>query len=307
MFSFGKEQKIFDIGNIKVGGQPGQTSTLLLGTIFFGKKYDNLDKEIKLKLENYIERQDELSSITHMNAAIDVFIGKKEQIEERLSFVLDRTKNPITIDIPESEVRISALKYLDEGGSLNKVIYNSINLGITKDEIEALKEHKPESAIVLGYNPKDFSTDGRIDIIETGSGFIDNGLLETANDVGIEKILIDTAATPFGSGGGETLRAIVVAKQKWGYPVGCSIHNTVESWVWMKKYKKEHPQAYVNTEIGVNGLVSLLGGDFVLYGPIDLCENIFPYMAAVDKLIFEGANDYFGGENIGNHPGSALE
>ena len=35
MFKFTKKQQIFDVGGVKVGGQPGQLPTVLLGSIFY--------------------------------------------------------------------------------------------------------------------------------------------------------------------------------------------------------------------------------------------------------------------------------
>jgi tetrahydromethanopterin S-methyltransferase subunit H len=33
---FQKEQYIYDIGGVKIGGNPGETPTVLAGTIFYG-------------------------------------------------------------------------------------------------------------------------------------------------------------------------------------------------------------------------------------------------------------------------------
>jgi tetrahydromethanopterin S-methyltransferase subunit H len=39
MFKFKAEQKIFDIGGVKFGGQPGEVPTVLIGSMFyFGQK-----------------------------------------------------------------------------------------------------------------------------------------------------------------------------------------------------------------------------------------------------------------------------
>ena len=37
MFKFKTPQKIFQIGKVKIGGQPGQLPTVLIGTIFYEK------------------------------------------------------------------------------------------------------------------------------------------------------------------------------------------------------------------------------------------------------------------------------
>ena len=66
----------------------------------------------------------------------------------------------------------------------------------------------------------------------------------------------------------ETLRSIPVMKNKWGLPVGCAIHNTVESWLWMKEYRKEHKAEYLTCDSGANALPIIMGADFCVYGPM---------------------------------------
>ncbi|MBC7131437.1 tetrahydromethanopterin S-methyltransferase subunit H, partial [Candidatus Bathyarchaeota archaeon] len=35
MFKFNTPQQVFEIGNVKVGGQPGETPTVLIASIFY--------------------------------------------------------------------------------------------------------------------------------------------------------------------------------------------------------------------------------------------------------------------------------
>ena len=43
MMNFSTEQRIAELGDIRLGGQPGQLPTVLFGTAFFGKKYRSPD------------------------------------------------------------------------------------------------------------------------------------------------------------------------------------------------------------------------------------------------------------------------
>ena len=42
MFSFTKDQEIFDISGIKIGGQPGNYPTVLFGGLFFKGEPDSV-------------------------------------------------------------------------------------------------------------------------------------------------------------------------------------------------------------------------------------------------------------------------
>lgn len=309
MFNFGKSQIVYDLHGIKIGGQPGENATVLIGTAFFGKRYSELDKEKKEEVERWIDRQEELSEVTGNPSIVDIFIDSERNVKERVDFVLDKIKKHslFCIDTPEPAVKISTLNYVKECGVLDRAIYNSLNLGLTKDEMNVLKDCTPKAAIVLAYNPSDMSTDGRVEVLESGGNFLEDGLINIAKNIGFKCILLDTAATPFDQYAGETLRSILVMKNKWGYPVGCALRNTVESWGWLKKYKIQQKEVFDICDISCNGLAVLLGGNFCHYGPLRNVEMIFPYIAMVDKFVAEGAQDYFGVKVNERHPRRLLK
>ena len=64
MFRFSKEQKVFSIGGIKVGGQPGEYPPLLIASMFHNKdkilvdRKGNFDRQ---KAKELIKKQEELS------------------------------------------------------------------------------------------------------------------------------------------------------------------------------------------------------------------------------------------------------
>lgn len=300
MFSYTKEQTTFELVDKKVGGLPGQFPTLMVGTIFYEGEFKNPKRSLE-KAEKLIEKQNAISEITSVPSLVDIFIYEKEEVEWKINFALDNIEGYFSLDIPDSEIRIEALEYLNEQNALSRVIYNSFNLGITDEELEVLKEKTPSGAIILAYNPQRNNTQGRLDIIQDGGKLLEKGLLDMAEEVGIEKILLDTAATPFGEGACETLRSIPVFKSEIGLPVGCALHNTVESWDWLEEYEdKKSVMDCIDT--GIDGLPVLLGADFIYYGPIENSRLSIPYIAMVDKLIAEGAEDYFGQEIDENHP-----
>lgn len=309
MFSFSTEQKVYEIQGIKIGGQPGENPTVLFGTIFYGGEFSDFGSDEKKRAEKLIDTHMEMGALTGNPAVVDIFIESKEDIRKNIEFVLDHLpeNSPFSVDIPEAEVRVEALRYLKEAGLLDRVIYNSLNLGLTPEEFELLKENTPAAAIILGYNPKDFSVDGRMDIIESGAGMLEKGLMNYADDAGIEVRLLDSAAVPFDNKAAETIRAIPVMKNKWGMPVGCSFHNTVESWQWLNHYRKKNPETYRICDIASNGFIVLFGASFSLYGPIESAKLVFPYVAMVDKIVSEGAEDYFGVLPSEGHPRLKLE
>ncbi len=309
MLNFSKEQIKIKIGDMSMGGQPGELPTVLFGTVFYGKKYRDHAPEAMEEIAGFIATQEELSQMTGNPGICDIFIGSEEQIETRLNFVLDRVpeNRPICVDVPESELRAKVLDHAGEIGVSSRLIYNSLNLGLEEMEKEALANNPPGCAIVLGYNPKNMSTDGRMEILENGAGLLDQGLMDIAKEANIPNMIIDTGATPFDHNTAETIRSIPVMKNKWGLPAGCAIHNTVESWLWMKDYRKTHREAYLTCDVGANALPVMMGADYCVYGPMRNAGQIFPFIAMVDKFIAEGGEDYFGIEIPEDHPKRRLK
>jgi tetrahydromethanopterin S-methyltransferase subunit H len=310
MYSFMRQQEVVEVCGVRFGGQPGENPTVLFGTLFYGKEFKVLDDATLTKAKDLVLAQDKLSKDTGLPALVDVYVKDEKLIDKQLNLVLDSTDLPFSVDSSDGGTRAACLKYAAKAGVLDRLVYNSINLGLTGEELKALGKHTPACAIVLAYNPRDMSVDGRLDMLATGAGMLkaaDKGLLDVAGDVGIEKLLLDTGATPFGSMSAETLRAIPVLKNEYGLPVGCSIHNTLESWGWMRDLRKRDMAAYECADAAANSMVPLSCGDFIVYGPITSAAKVMPSVAFAEKLVAEGARDYFGVDVSKEHQYYKLE
>lgn len=294
MFSFAKEQKVFEISGIKIGGQPGLYPTVLIGGLFFKGEPDY--KEAKRHVNKMYELNDKLG-----NPGIpDFFVRKEEYIQDIINFIKDVVPSnlPFSIDVIDPNIKIEILKSLHKEKLLSRTIYNSIHIGITNEEREALKRFKPEAAIVVAFNPKDKSPDGRLEVLSNGANLLDKGLLDISREIGIEKILIDTAAMAPGDGSGSAISSIPVVKEEYGLPTGCAIHNVVEKSVWLNSFK-EVKRA---TDAASNLNIPLFGGDFAIFGPISNSELVFPMIAWQDILISEYTESYFGVKPCDYHP-----
>ncbi len=304
MFSYTKEQISYDLDDDKIGGQPGVNPTMMVGTIFYEDQFKDPEDEQKKALD-LIKEQNRISRELSIPSLVDIFIYEVEEIEWKIDFALEHIEGPFSLDIPESNVRIKVLDHLSQIGSLDRVIYNSINLGITDEEIKTLEQKTPKGAVLLGYNPQKNNTQGRVDIVEHGGALMDEGLLTIAEEAGIEYTLLDTAATPFGEKACESLRAVPVFKNEFGLPTGCSLHNTLESWKWLNEYD-DRDKIFGCLDASIDNLPVLLGADFIYYGPIENSDQSLPNIAMVNKLVAEGAEDYFGAEISEHHPHRSL-
>ena len=153
-------------------------------------------------------------------------------------------------------------------------------------------------AIIIAFNPKDKSPDGKVEVLENGANLSDTGLLDIAKNIGLKKIIIDTAALAPGDNSGAAIAAIPVIKEEYGLPTGCAIHNVVEKSNWLDDFY--NARKIVDLSSNVN--IIIFGGDYALFGPMKNSEYIFPLIAWQDILISEYVENYFGISPADLHP-----
>jgi tetrahydromethanopterin S-methyltransferase subunit H len=292
LFRFEREQAVVNIAGVKLGGQPGEFPTVLAGTIFYqGHKIvqdEDLGHFDRLKAEKLVVRQAELSQETGNPAVLHVYSRTTKAFERYLAFVEEVWPGPFIIDSADPGVRAAVAGLVSELGYADKAIYNSISLATNSSEEKAIRDSEIDSAILLAYNPAEPGVDGSIKVLETGGSVREKGLIPLARDLGIVNLLIDPGVVPLGSGAGAALRFSVVAKAKYGLPVGSGIHNAVSSWPWLKGRGLQDKRC---CDAAATAMQQLSGGDFLLYGPIENADFIFPVAAMADIMIAEAVRD----------------
>jgi tetrahydromethanopterin S-methyltransferase subunit H len=294
MYSFTHDQDAESLMNISFGGQPGEYPTVLFAGLFFKgtPKYHEAKKCLNTMYS--------LSKQTGVPTIPDFFIRKAEYIPKIIDFILSTIPKemPFSIDIIEPSIKIQMLKQLQKNNLLQRIIYNSIHIGITDEEQKALKINTPAMAILVAFNPKDTSPDGKIEVLENGAHLRENGLFDVAKQSGISRVLVDTAALAPGQNSGAAIAAIPVIKEEYGLPVGCAIHNVVEKSSWLDRF--HNSRKLVDLASNIN--IPLFGGDFALFGPIEYADKIIPLIAWQDILISEYTEKYFGIQPADTHP-----
>jgi tetrahydromethanopterin S-methyltransferase subunit H len=196
-------------------------------------------------------------------------------------------------------VRVSGLSHAEEVGVVDRLVYNSINVGTGLEELSFIRGSSLSSAILLAFNPLSNTLEGKMRVLEEGGGSLERGLLETARDCGVRKPLVDTGITPLGDGASSAVRALSCIKAKYGLPVGCGIHNAVLSWRWPQKGEK------LFVDVASNVLARIAGADFILYGPIERAREVFSAVAFAECLLGEMSEE-FGLDVNEVHPSQVL-
>jgi len=285
VFKFEREQKILDVSGVKVGGQPGELPTVLIGSIFYSGQDIVLDENKglfdKAKCEALVKKLESLSDLTTNPFMLDITGPTEEAFIRYIDFVADNTGAPFLINAFSPSLRISAARHAIEIGLADRVIYNSIQKDAKDEELEAIRNLGIKAATILAYDPHDeslnASASGRLDILKE--------ILPLSEKAGIEKAFLDTAMPAFGTGIGAATRAIYLVKEEYGdrCAVGTHTSNATGTCSWVKaNLSAEDRRA---CDASQNAIMPILGADWIMFGPVETADYIFPAVATIDTYI----------------------
>jgi tetrahydromethanopterin S-methyltransferase subunit H len=273
MFRFEREQMVFEISGVRVGGQPGENPTVVIGSIFYrgDKTSDESGKVDKEAAQALIAKYEEVCDKVGLPCMLDVVCTRAENARKRLEFAADATKMPILIDYINDEAAVSALEAARELGIIDRVLLNSFNPETKGHVYQKAREVGLRAGVALTYSSRAvISYKERVRLLES--------LIPKMKEAGVEKILIDTVVMDLVTLG-LACRAIYEVKSRYGYPCGCGAHNAIAMWRSLKQRKDRVLMAACSAV--ANALPVAVGADFVLFGPISDAELIVPAIAIV--------------------------
>jgi len=301
MFRFEKAQEIIDVGGVQLGGQPGELPTVMIGSIFFhGDRTvtdpvkGEFDKERALKL---LSEEEEQSRRTGNPRMLDINGVEPRALIRFIDFVADNTESPFLIDTITTESKIAAVRHVAEVGLAERCVFNSIGQDTKPEELAAIKEAGIKSAILLLFNKRRPTIEGRLDVLQGTSST--KSLLETAKETGIRNFLVDVSVIDVPDPG-PAAKACYLVKEKFGLPTGCGPHNAVQMWRQngrLDRAEMDSPNAIAHaTPI-------LMGANFVLYGPVSYARRIYLPCALADAYVAYCMRQQYGIRPLTkNHP-----
>jgi len=285
MEKFNTPQKVYEVGRVKIGGQPGELPTVLVGSIFWlgQKMVKDANRGVfdAKEAEDIINRMQTLSDITGVPFMLDIVATTTEAFQKYLPFVADHSGTSFLLDAMSPKTRMEAAAFVKQVGLQDRTVYNSFYKGVSKVEADKVKESGIKASIVLADNPKDNSLEGKMMVLEE--------VLALAKEGGIEKPLIDTAIPAFAPDMGTAVRAIPKVKEKFGHPVGLGTGNVVTTMGWVKaNFAKEFRKGCVTA---TNTIMQVMGANWLMFGPAEQADWVFPAVAIVDTYISSAMSD----------------
>ena len=291
MFEFETEQKIHEIGRVRLGGQPGQLPTVMIGSMFHrghGIVSDhgrgNFDEQ---KARLLIQQQDTLSEQMGIPCMVDVFGETPTSLEKYVEFVSEVTDAPFLLNAPTADARIQGTRFAGEIGLLDRTIYNSINYTLNEQEIEGIKKTGVKSALIQSMNPRNTKLEGMKEIIKKDTR---TGLLIDSLRAGIERPLILAPVYDVPSMG-LGVKGVHLLKSEFGLPTGIPPIGIIGTWDKIEGLGKDIKKACRASALALS---QYSGSDFIIYGSIARAPDLFPACAMVDIIVAYITKQAFG-------------
>ena len=277
MLEFKTEQKSVEIGNVKLGGQPGEYPTVMIGTVFYAKHKALLNEKTgefdKKMLEQELNDYTEVIEDTGMQGIIDVVGGYPEALAKQCEYISDTVEYPFLVDGLNDTARIPAIEILSEKGLLKKAILNSIDDATSEENLLKLKDIGLNNAVLLTFSSRHMFPKQKLE-------FLKNELIPKANKANIKNIIVDTAVLDLASMG-INVETVQLVKEELGLPAGFAPANAIYGWNYVKKFGDIPRCGAIASQMAycVNA-----GSDFVLFGPIKFAKCVVPSISLINAI-----------------------
>jgi tetrahydromethanopterin S-methyltransferase subunit H len=273
MKPFIKPQATITMGDVVLGGQPGEQPTCMIGSMFYkGHKIvkDRLAATFDAdEATRQLRDMERIARDTGMSFIIDVVGESTESLVKYCTFVADTTESkraPFLMDGLTDEMRVPAMKALVDIGLRDRLIYNSIEPKIKDETIDAINACHIRHAVLLSFDSTMLLPAQKLKLLQGWDDKvgIKEGLLAKAKRAGVDTCIIDVAVLDMPSIG-IAARTILDAREATGLPAGCAPSNAVFDCGGIKKYGDD---ARITSLIAACSFLAASGASFILFGPI---------------------------------------
>ena len=281
MLNFETEQKVSQIGNVSLGGQPGENPIVMIGTVFYAHHTALLDEKTgkinKPLVEQELNDFTQIIEETKMQGIIDVVGAYPEALVKECEFVADTVEYPFLVDGLNDASRIPAMETLKDIGLIDRAILNSIDEATNDENLEKLKSIGVKNAVLLTFGNKYIFPKQKLKLLK-------EKLIPNAQKAGIENFIVDTAVLdlPSISINLETTRLV---KRELGLPCGFAPANAIYGWKFVKKYGES---ARCGAIASIMTYCADAASDFILFGPMKFARCVVPAIALIT-----GVNSYY--------------
>ena len=282
MFRFARDQKVYEIGGVKFGGQPGQHPTVVCSSIFQkgdkvfkGKRKDGFDEK---RAEALIKAKERLRDETGVPAMLDIVANTGDEFRRFIDFATSVSRMPFCIDAWQMKPKLEGAAYCAEKGLLDRMFYNSLTVweADIATEVREIARIGVKHVLLVAFDTEDQMPGGRI----TGT----QKLLDEIEKAGatFDSVFVDTSvmngpATAFcGIANG-------LIKEKWGLPTASAPSNG--SYMWKEARSLWGFKGWSSADAALEALAAFMNHDMIFSGPIAGAQRIMPAIAMADAFL----------------------
>lgn len=282
MYSYETEQKVYEVGGVKFGGQPGDYPTVVCNSIFQkgdrvfeGKRKEGFNEK---RAEEVLKKQDQLWEETGIPGMADIVANKGDEFKTYIDFLTSVSDMPFCIDAWVLKPKLEAAAYCAEKGLLDRMFYNSITVWEKELETEIKEVYNMgiKHVLLVGFDDQDLMPSGRITGLQR--------LFDALEKVGasFETIIVDTATmnAPATAMCAEANRLI---KDKWGVAVSSAPSNG--SYIWKEAREKWGFKGWAATDSALEGLAAFHNHDMIFSGPMGGVDRVMPAVAMAEACL----------------------
>jgi tetrahydromethanopterin S-methyltransferase subunit H len=284
MERFTKEPKTYEIGGMKLGGQPGDYPTVCCFSIF--QESDKIfDKGSRRKGFNeqrageLLKTADKMWKETGVSVMADIVASPGEKFNKYVDFVTSVSDMPFCIDAIMMRTKLDGAAYCAEKGLLDRMFYNSITVWADDlvTEVKELAQIGVKHVLLVAFSQDDQTPKGRI----AGT----QKLLDAIEKAGakFETFIVDTTTlnAPANALCGVANRMI---KEKWGFATASAPSNG--SYMELKRLKETFGfKAWAGFDAAVEALSAFYYNDLIFTGPMAGAPRVMAAVALADAFL----------------------
>ena len=281
LFRFDTPQQVMKIGNIEVGGQPGERPPALFANMFqTGHKIVESRKPPrwdKTRAADEVKLVEEMSQETGIPAVIGIVAPTPDEIKAYCEWFLSINDTLVfQIDTWTEEARRTGARFVKQAGEQHRFNYNSISAWDPDipDQVAELKECGIKSVILQPFDKEDKRASGRLKSLRRILREIEGGEFES--------ILVDSTTMNLPTQGFCFLANRMI-KEEFGLPVGNAPANG--SYLCRACLEQWGRPAFQGMDAAMHGIPAVLWSDWLAYGPITGTRRVFSAVAAATAMV----------------------
>jgi len=284
MKRFTKEPQVYEVGGVKLGGQPGDYPSVCCFSIF--QESDKVfDKGSRRKGFNedraaeMLKEADKLSQDSGVSVMADIVASPGEKFNKYVDFVTSVSDMPFCVDSIMMKTKLEGAAYCAEKGLLDRMFYNSLTIWEEDlvTEVKELAQIGVKHVLLVAFDNDDSTPNGRIKGTQKLLDAIEKGGAK------FETIIVDTTTLNAPASALCGLSNILV-KDKWGYATASAPSNG--SYMELQRLKDLFGfKGWAGFDAALEALTGFFYHDLMFTGPIAGAGRVVPAVAMADSFL----------------------